>query len=593
MESAYRDMVQAWLGLQTSMVAGVTRAAVSLGGAEADPTHPIAVWPAQASVTAEMAEAAQQAAQYRHQVINAVAMVAGSDIGQSSDIVACPLMIDGQLIGTVCLEMTARSEAKQRAAMQVLSWGMVWLEQLFTHLNDSVTNRLNIIVETIAKAVVQDQFVGSATAVVNELARQLHCTRVSVGFRQGKEIRVAAISNTARLEEKANLVRAVSAAMNEAIDQDCHVVIPDCDDTQIVLSHANEQLKTRFNVDAICTVPLAINGEIFGALTFERCGDEVFDAQAVTLCETIASIAGPILETKRRAQQSIPSKSWNAVRTGTGKLFGRGSHTLKVGAGLLVCALVFFTFATGEYRIGAKAKLEGTIQRVVVVPFDGYLSEAPVRAGDIVKQGQVLSRLDDRDLKLEQTKWFGEKAQLRKAQREAMATHERAELSILQARLDQADAELALVAEKLARTQMVAPLDGIVVNGDLSQSLGAPLKRGDVVFEVAPLNGYRIMLEVDERDIAHVQPGQMGQLALSGLPHEVHYFSIERIVPISTAADGRNYFRVEAELKNGSESLRPGMAGVAKIEAGEHGLVWIWTHSITDWLRLALWKWWG
>ena len=70
-----------------------------------------------------------------------------------------------------------------------------------------------------------------------------------------------------------------------------------------------------------------------------------------------------------------------------------------------------------------------------------------------------------------------------------------------------------------ARTRLSAPLDGLVVSGDLSQSLGAPLERGDVLFEVGPLDGYRIMLEVDEREVAQVRPGQQGDLALSGLPH--------------------------------------------------------------------------
>jgi multidrug resistance efflux pump len=180
-----------------------------------------------------------------------------------------------------------------------------------------------------------------------------------------------------------------------------------------------------------------------------------------------------------------------------------------------------------------------------------------------------------------------------KSQREALAKHERAEFSVLHARLEQAEAELALAEEKLARTQLKAPLAGIVVSGDLSQSLGAPIERGEVLFEVAPLDGYRIMLQVDERDIAHVQPGQQGELALSGLPHERYAFTVERILPVSMAQDGHNFFRVEAKLGDPADSLRPGMAGVGKIDAGERRLIWIWTHRLVDGLRLAIWKWVG
>ena len=592
MESNYRDIVQGWLSLQTSMVAGVTRAVVFLGESEIDPAHPAAIWPEQATVTCSMSAAAQQSLRHRHQVINSMAMVVGSDVGPACDVVACPLIVDNRLIGTVCLEMTVRSEAKQRAAMQVLSWGMAWLEQLVQHMDNSTTRRLGIVVETIAKAIAHDQFLASATAVVNELARQLGCARVSVGFRGGGEMRIAAISNTARLEERANLVRATAAAMNEAADQDKRVLVPAADGDQ-VLALAHTQLKAQFGAPAVCSIPLSHHGKVFGAMTFERSGDQLFDTQTVTLCETIAAIAGPILQTKRLAQLPWTARARKALRAQTSKLFGQGHLTVKVSATAMAGVLLFLAFVTGDYRVDADARLEGTIQRVVVVPFDGYLAEAPVRAGDIVEQGQLLSRLDDRDLKLELAKWSGERAQLIKAQREALAKHERAELSILQARLDQAEAELALVEEKLARTRLTAPLDGIVVTGDLSQSLGAPLERGEVLFEVAPLDSYRIMLEVDERDIAHVQPGQHGELALSGLPHEFLSFTVERILPISTAEDGQNFFRVEAALEGGAESLRPGMAGVGKVDAGERRLIWIWTHGLVDWIHLALWKWWG
>ncbi len=67
---------------------------------------------------------------------------------------------------------------------------------------------------------------------------------------------------------------------------------------------------------------------------------------------------------------------------------------------------------------------------------------------------------------------------------------------------------------------------------------------------------------------------------------------MNRITPISTASEGRNYFRVEAGLQQTSDRLRPGMEGVGKIVAGRARLIWIWTHEVTEWVRLKLWSWW-
>ncbi|MGB5306040.1 MAG: HlyD family secretion protein, partial [Gammaproteobacteria bacterium] len=132
---------------------------------------------------------------------------------------------------------------------------------------------------------------------------------------------------------------------------------------------------------------------------------------------------------------------------------------------------------------------------------------------------------------------------------------------------------------------------GVVVSGDLSQSLGAPVGRGDVLFEVAPLDSYRLILRVEENGIQDLEVGQRGQLRLSGLPGENLPFTVERITPVSETDNKTNFFRVEARLLETHALLRPGMEGVGKIGIGERKLIWVWTHRLLDWLHLWLWSW--
>ena len=68
--------------------------------------------------------------------------------------------------------------------------------------------------------------------------------------------------------------------------------------------------------------------------------------------------------------------------------------------------------------------------------------------------------------------------------------------------------------------------------------------------------------------------------------------TLAKITPVSTARDGRNFFRVEARLDEPSQRLRPGMEGVSKITVGSRRLIWIWTHRLVDWVRLWAWSWW-
>jgi RND family efflux transporter MFP subunit len=309
------------------------------------------------------------------------------------------------------------------------------------------------------------------------------------------------------------------------------------------------------------------------------------------LCETIVALVGPILYDKHRQERSLALQFTQRCRGLSERLFGARHAGFKLATAISIAFAAVLFFVHGQYRITAEASLEGTVQRVVVAPVGGYIAAAPARAGDIVESGQVLARLEDKDLILERLKLASEQTQLQQEYREAMAQHDNARVSILRAQLDRASAQLALTEENLRRTQITAPLSGIVVSGDLSQSLGVPVERGDHLFEVAPLDSYRVMLKVDEREIGRLSPGQPGRLALVGFPGEYLDFTVARITPVSTAADGRNVFTVEAQLAQTPEVLRPGMQGVAKVDIGERRLAWIWFHRLVDWLRLWTWTW--
>jgi multidrug resistance efflux pump len=267
------------------------------------------------------------------------------------------------------------------------------------------------------------------------------------------------------------------------------------------------------------------------------------------------------------------------------------SHTgAKLIAVAVVAVVVFFCFATGTYRVSAKTAVEGAVQRAAVTPFDGHIAESFVRAGDTVQAGQILARLDSRELTLEHTRLVSEREQSVRKQRQALADQDRGAMMVAAAQIAESDAQIALIADKLSRATLTAPFDGVVVSGDLNQLLGTPVEQGKLLFQIAPLDAYRVILQVDERDIASVDLGQTGELTLSGLPDQRLGFAVQQITPVASQEEGRNFFRVEAHLQTPSVRVRPGMEGVGKITVGERKLIWIWTHSLTDWLRTWVWK---
>jgi RND family efflux transporter MFP subunit len=327
-------------------------------------------------------------------------------------------------------------------------------------------------------------------------------------------------------------------------------------------------------------------------LLLERPVGEMFSDADAELCKSVALAIGPMLEIKRRQDRSVARKALDALRAHGVALFGAGYFKRKVIAAAVLMLGALLVLGTGEYRVSADATVEGSVRRTITAPIDGYLETIDARPGDTVAEGQLLGTFDSRDLSLERLRVASERTQLTARVQEATARGERALAQVIAAQIRQSDAQLALLDEQLARTQVRAPFNGLVVSGDLSQSLGAPMQRGVAMFEIAPLDGYRVVLEVDEHDIAELAEGQRGSLVLAALPSTPLVFEVRRITPVAAIADGRNVFRVEADLADPDGRVRPGMRGVAKVLIDERRLGFIWTHEIVRWVRLRLWAWW-
>ncbi len=584
---------QGWLALQCAMIAEARLGFVALGPAETGPFTPIAAWPAGRKPDEALAAAAERALAERRGVV--VEPAPGGPGGDEGARVAYPIRVGGQLRGVVAIEVAARARAGLQEVLRQLQWGAAWFDALLgrERADDDARarERLKQVLDLVATALERERFRDAAAGVATELATRLGCDRVSLGVLGRGRARVVALSHSAQFGKEMNLVRAIAQAMDEAIDQRTGVVFPETGEDAPRITRLHAALARDHGSGAILTLPLWAGGRIFGALTFERPADRPFDRATLDLCEGVAAMVAPILEAKRAADRSPVRKLGDGLARQLARLLGPRHWGRKLAAIAVLGAVAFFAVATGPFRVTGEARLEGTLRRMIVAPFDGYIATVVARPGDRVRAGQVLSTLYDEDLKLERLRLKGRRRQLERQYNDAMAARRLSEANIVTAQIAQTDAQIEAVEAQLARTRITAPFDGLIVAGDLSQSLGASVARGDLLYEITPLDGYRVVLKIDERDIGAIEPGQRGDLLLTALPGEPLPFTITKITPVSTPGDGRNFFDVEARLAAASERLRPGMEGVGKIDAGERKLIWIWTYKLIDRLRVWAWSW--
>jgi len=533
------EFCASWLAILCAQIDRVSGALIVLGPDAGGGFNAVAVWPDVSRNMQYLGSAAEKVLTQRRGLVEQLPR--GPGVGQASAHVGYPIEVAGVLHGAVVLDIGHASEPELQRALRLVHWGSAWLVDWFRQQllveQQQHADRFVLASDIVATALQERRLGASALAVANDLVVRLGCERVDVGFAKAGSVEVKAISHTATFDARSDFVRLIGEAMDEVLDLDMAMVHPPLDQDAVGgLAHA--ELSAARSEASLMSVPLMDDGDTVGVLTLERMRDKPFDPADLALCKTLGLLLGPIFELKRQDERSLWQRARQRARDGAMALFGPRHPGLKLITLVTLVCVVLFSVVSMSYRVTSKTMIEGAVQRAIVSPFQGYVAESLVRAGDTVKAGQVLARLDTRELVLERARWASELEQMQSRYRLAASGLDRAAMLVAAAQSEQSQAQLALVEERLERATLRAPFDGIVVLGDLSQLLGSPVEQGKVLFEVAPLDAYRVVMNVDERDIAEVRVGQRGELALSGIPNEVLPFTVRQITPISTPKDG-------------------------------------------------------
>lgn len=600
------EFCQAWLAIQCAAIGEVSDGVVLLRSPGQELLTPAAFHPRLPLDRTLFAEVIDRAlAEGRGVVLPRLKAAAGHEgLDPASEApvayqLALPLQLGAEVAGAVGLEIASRDDAGVRAAMRELQWGSGWLEAWLRRQAAAVPavgdsgQRVQVALDLVATLLEHRKLREGGAAFVTQLAARLGCDRVALGLLKGGRSRLRAMSHSSQVLEQGNLARAVEQAMDEAIDQRAAIACPPGEegDTLPVVRFAHLQLLQASGGGAVLTLPLLQGDQTIGALTFERAAGHGFDPALREMCQAVAAVAGPLVGLQRAGERHLLAHAGASALGARDALLGPRHAGWKLAAAAAVLLVLFFTFVNGDHRVTAESAVEGELQRSLSAPINGFVREASHRAGDSVRQGTVIARLDDRDLRVERAKLLSQSEQFVGQYREATATRERAQALMANAQLEQARAQIALIEEQIARTVIVAPFDAVIVTGDFSRKLGSPVERGQSMFEVAPLNSFRVSLQVDEHDFAYVQLGQRGTLTVNSMPGASFPFEVSKITAVNEARDGRNTFRIEARVVGDHGRLRPGMKGVGKIDIGERRLAWIWTHGLFDRLRLWFWNW--
>ena len=263
------------------------------------------------------------------------------------------------------------------------------------------------------------------------------------------------------------------------------------------------------------------------------------------------------------------------------------AKVIGISISLLIAALFLVRV---DYRVEGNFMLRGDEVSYLSAPFDGYIERVLVRPGDTIKKGEELARLNRSELLLEQSSAQAELTRNLREAEKARANNALGEMRLAEALAEQAKARLDLVSYRLDHAVLAAAFEGAIVEGDLRERIGSPVKQGEVLYKVARLDSLYAEAEVNERDIGEISAGDKVEIAFVAQPRLTFPAVIQMIEPAAVPKKDANVFMVRLRPADGTTTWwRPGMTGICKITTGKRTLFWILTHRTADFLRLKLW----
>ena len=277
-------------------------------------------------------------------------------------------------------------------------------------------------------------------------------------------------------------------------------------------------------------------------------------------------------------------------------------------------------------RVAAPGEIEPNVKVDVSAEVSARILELPFREGETVRQGDMIIRLDAADfqarlesaearrdaerfrLQSEQSRIAGPMASLsnaketlrrqeqlfetgdisrqnlddarnRVAELSAQVEAGKLAISVIESSLAAAEADIDQARDRLAKTVMKSPIDGVVtiLNAEVGELVvvGTMNNAGTVIMTIADLSRMRLDAKVAESDIAKVANTQPAEIRINAYPGEVFEGIVERIaLQRSLDRDGSGFFKTEVQIMLEGRRIYSGLAANVDIEIARHeGLV--------------------
>jgi RND family efflux transporter MFP subunit len=264
--------------------------------------------------------------------------------------------------------------------------------------------------------------------------------------------------------------------------------------------------------------------------------------------------------------------------------------TLIAGAAAVVLFLLLFPL---PMRVDGTAVVAPSRMAHLGADFEGVVKDIKVLEGDVIKKGEVVATLEDWEyrsaLAAANAKYETAVAQMDRA----LANNDGSEAGTQRAQADYWGSEVTRAKERLDRTSIRSPIDGVVATPDLENMVGRQLKVGESFMDIVDNSQALVDVAVTENDVALLRSGETASLKLDGFPERTFHGQVAVVSPQGVLQDDERVFFARVSVANPDGMLRSGMQGRGKVSTGWRSAGVVIFRRPGMWIWSKLWDWFG
>ena len=526
---------------------------------------------------------------------------AGIEEGAVFSMMVAPLIDRGSLVGVVeavnRLDGAPFDEDELFALTTVVETAVGALHNASLLMAERKVEILEALVKTSGEITSTLDLDRVLQAIVNGPASVVPYERAGIALDQRGRIQLKAVSGTTQLNIDDPQYRGLSDILQWGAILSAPLLIRQQGEE---IDSDREETRAKFReyfaetgMRACYVIPLVDEEGRVGVLLFESSDPDFLSEAHLEMIKVLASQATVALRNASLYTEVPFIGVLQPLVDKKRKFLALETHRRAALIGAAAAVLLFLLAVPLPLRVDGNAVVEPAHMARLGSEFDGVIKDVKVREGDLLKRGDAIAELEDWEyrsaLAAAKAKYETATAQMDRA----LANNDGTEAGMLRAQADYWASEVMRAQQRLYKTVIRSPIDGVVATPQIENLAGHKLKAGESFMDVVDNSQALVDVAIDEGDVGLLRSGEKASLKLDGFPERTFHGEVAVVSPQGVLQNAEPVFFARVSVANPDSTLRAGMQGRGKISTGWRPAGVVIFRRLGMWIWTKLWIWFG